>query len=360
MISRSFALTPISSGTEGLASATTPTLATRPTFMEQSKYNGLLTVNSEDINPNYAEYPSSTVRTPLTLQFSSVRGLSSPNIPSPITTSSQSIVSPPGPLSNFPLLNSLRSRKSHQQLESQQQEHSQATSTVRSNRRLSRVFDFASGNKQKHETSDSKVSTLESSRLQLSTDAMMALGLGTQLGSAGSMTAHNNGYDRLGYGLNQTGSGLGDGSLASIKSPLAIKSSPSLTSVTLPSLTSGADQLSTGSTAAGVAGTSGTSLPRIKTSFARSFSPLPNHVTESLRRSSISSATERTGQNIDKSTETGEDDDRSTTTGRGELRQRNNNHVKGKARDVESEAQKFSQELTWQQKLYHQKQHQQK
>ncbi|KAF9187706.1 hypothetical protein BGZ51_004416 [Haplosporangium sp. Z 767] len=491
MANRSFALPPISSSTEGLASATTPTSATRPTSMEQPKYSGLLTVNSEGINPNYVEYPSSTVRTLPTPQFSSLRGLSSPTISSPITTSPQSITSPSGPLSNFPLLNSLRPRKSHQQLtagkgsnpaatarpktmyvyaqESQQQEHSQATSTVRSNRRLSRVFDFASGNKQKHETSDSKVSTLESSRLQLSTDAMMALGLGTQLGSAGSMTAHNNGYDRLGYGLNQTGSGLGDGSLASIKSSLAIKSSPSLTSVTLPSFTSGAGQLSTGSTAAGAAGTSGTSLPRIKTSFARSFSPLPNHVTESLRRSSVSSATERTGQNTNKSTsalpwlrlkspamsfnasqdyanqsqsdypplsasivsitasmsaspllqqpavhglsitgptpppilldynldsssldipshlyysaggddvdgdhpnedgdglgidgETEEDDDRSTTTGGDELRQRNSNHVKGKARDVEPETQKSSQELTWQQELYHQQQQQQK
>ncbi|KAG0052357.1 hypothetical protein BGZ83_002696 [Gryganskiella cystojenkinii] len=294
MANRSFVLPPLSTAREN--STTASTLCMSP---ESSTFSaaGLLSVNSEGINPNYVDYPS-TLRTLPKLQFSSVprAGTHSAPITSlPMSASPLTATVPSGPLSAFPLLNSLRPRKSQQQLQLQgggnknsvsvnaarpksmftygdslldlQDQSSPTTTQTRStlNNRMSRVFDFASGNSRPKHESQGSTSTLESSTLQLSSDAMMALGLGTQPGSAGSVIIHSN---------NIVGSRLGDGSLLDIKSSMAIKSSPSLTSMPLPLLSSepgGALSSSANLTRPSVSRAS-------KTSFGRPTSPLPRHV----------------------------------------------------------------------------------
>ncbi|KAF9960538.1 hypothetical protein BGZ70_008576 [Mortierella alpina] len=298
MVNRSFALPPASPSNE------TPTTPTLQSASDHTK-SPLLTVNSEGINPNYVDYPPLNVRTMPALQISALRGHSAPISTSPMSGSPQTANVSSSPLSAFPLFNSLRPRKSHQQLSSskgvssgtgrpksmytlaspqlpelspQPQEQLQVPQTPKLGNRMSRVFDFASGNsRQKNDSTEpSKVSTLESSRLQLSTDAMMALGLGTQPGSAGSVIAHSHAHvsDRLGFRLNhQSGSRLGDGSLTDIRSSMAIKSSPSLTSMHLPLFSPGPSRPPNG-------------LQGTKALLTRGIPPLPGHVSASLQRSS--------------------------------------------------------------------------
>ncbi|KAF9985477.1 hypothetical protein BGZ75_002967 [Mortierella antarctica] len=319
MINRSFALPPASPSHE---TPTTPALVSASDHTQ----GPLLTVNSEGINPNYVDYPPLNVRTMPTLQISTLRGHSTPISTSPMTSSPQTATVSSSPLSAFPLFNSLRPRKSHQQLSlskglggtgtgrpksmytlaspqlqelsPQPQEQLQVPQTPKLSNRMSRVFDFASGNsRQKNDSTEpSKVSTLESSRLQLSTDAMMALGLGTQPGSAGSVIAHSNahGSDRLGFRLNHhSGSRLGDGSLTDIRSSMAIKSSPSLTSIHLPLFSPGASRPPQGN--------QGT-----KALLTRGIPPLPGHVSASLQRSAsatnaTTAAAGRSGGHTEKS-----------------------------------------------------------
>ncbi|CAO3574822.1 unnamed protein product [Mortierella alpina] len=298
MINRSFALPPTSPSNE------TPTTPTLQSASDHTK-GPLLTVNSEGINPNYVDHPPLNVRTIPTLQISTLRGHSAPISTSPMSGSPQTATVSSSPLSAFPLFNSLRPRKSHQQLSlskglssaagrpksmytlaspqlpessAQPQEQLQVPQTPKLSNRMSRVFDFASGNNRQKNGSiePSKVSTLESSRLQLSTDAMMALGLGTQPGSAGSVIAHSHahGSERLGFELNhQSGSRLGDGSLTDIRFSMAIKSSPSLTSIHLPLFSPGPNRPPNG-----IQGT--------KALLTRGIPPLPGHVSASLQRSS--------------------------------------------------------------------------
>ncbi|GJJ69382.1 hypothetical protein EMPS_01728 [Entomortierella parvispora] len=293
MINRSFVLPPLSSSAApGHENSTASTVSMSPesgTFSSlPDQPRSLLSVNSEGINPNYVDYPL-TIRTMPTLQFSSTRNHHSAPITSlPMTDSPLTASVPTGPLSAFPLLNSLRPRKSQQQLQGGKgsvsvnnrpksmytyadplqdgtQEQPQTRSTL--NHRVSRVFEFASGGKGKHESTGSTTSTLESSTLQLSSDAMMALGLGTQPGSAGSVITHSN---------HLSGSRLGDGSLSAIKSSMAIKSSPSLTSVPLPLFSR---PLSPNPGTFAAAGPSRPSVSKpSKTSFGRPTSPLPRHV----------------------------------------------------------------------------------
>ncbi|KAF9410589.1 hypothetical protein BGZ94_001596, partial [Podila epigama] len=151
-------------------------------------------------------------------------------------------------------------QQQHQQQQHQQQQQSPLI-LQKLNNRMSRVFEFATGSSSgsnKISTTASAAattttmtttssetlspgrynsSTIESSMLQLSSDAMMALGLESHPGSAGSVIRHSNGgngahrgsNDYLGvvrFGTHRTG----DGNLSDIKSSLAIKSSPSLVS----------------------------------------------------------------------------------------------------------------------------------
>ncbi|KAG0000092.1 hypothetical protein BGZ65_004648 [Modicella reniformis] len=202
-----------------------------------------LTVNSEGINPSYVENSHSNFRNLPALQLTNIRTQSVPITTLPLTTSPQSITAPTGPMSSFPLLNSLRPRKSQHQLTTKNlqgqgskaktmyaspnlqqqdqnlQQESQIIAASLTNR-VGRAFDFTNGQKVKNDIGIPRVATLETSRLQLSTDAMIALGLGTQPGSAGSVIAHSNGTSRL-----------GDGSLSGIKASMGIKSTPSLTSM---------------------------------------------------------------------------------------------------------------------------------
>ncbi|KAF9124447.1 hypothetical protein BG015_005088, partial [Linnemannia schmuckeri] len=132
---------------------------------------------------------------------------------------------------------------------------------------------------QKNNGGAPRISTLESSTLQLSTDAMMALGLGSQPGTAGSVIARGYGSDRLGFGLDH-GSRLGDGSLADLKNSMAIKSSPSLTSTPLPLFSTRPTSPVPGNSAA-----KQEKARTSKTSFARPVSPLPTHVSDSAMKS---------------------------------------------------------------------------
>ncbi|KAG0370938.1 hypothetical protein BGZ54_002437 [Gamsiella multidivaricata] len=306
MINRSFALPSMSSGNDGPSS--------------DQAMASLLTVNSEGINPNYVERPSAFGNVP-SLYLPGIRGHSASVTAFPLTTSPQSTTASSGPMSSFPLLNSLRSRKSQQQLSTksristrsrpktiytfsdpQQQEvlqqEEQQFSSNRSNR-ISRVFDFASGSRQRHDESTSRVATLESSSLQLSTDAMSALGLRTQPGFAGSVIVHSNDVDRLGYGLTYGDLMLGDGSLANIRSSMAIKSSPSLTSTPLSLFSSRpSSPVPTGS--------GSDSRPPVilapRTSLGRSISPQPAHASEPLKRSLSTIGNTSAGQDSEKST----------------------------------------------------------
>ncbi|KAF8946326.1 hypothetical protein BGZ47_000805 [Haplosporangium gracile] len=303
MAHRDFSLPTSSSGNESQATSITGS-------GYHSTSSAMLSMNSEGINPNYGDYSASAVRTLPTLQFTNIRGQAGPMTSLPLTSSPLTASVPSGPLSAFPLLNSLRTRKSQQnlsaknsgaagtrpksmysygdQLDAGQDEASspQASSTL--SNRMSRVFDFSNsssshGNngsgKQKNNGSAPRISTLESSTLQLSTDAMMALGLGSQPGTAGSVIARGHGFNRLGFGLDH-GSRLGDGSLADLKNSMAIKSSPSLTSTPLP-LLSALPTSPIPSNSAAKQEKARTS----KTSFARPVSPLPTHVSDSAMKS---------------------------------------------------------------------------
>lgn len=302
MAHRDFSLPTPSPGNESQATSTTGS-------GYYSTSSAMLSMNSEGINPNYGDYSSSTVRTLPTLQFTNIRGQVGPITSLPLTSSPLTASVPSGPLSAFPLLNSLRTRKSQQSLsaknsgaagarpksmythgdqaDGQDEITSPQGSSTLSNR-MSRVFDFGNssnsqGNngsgKQKSNSGVPRVSTLESSTLQLSTDAMMALGLGTQPGTAGSVIARGHGFDRLGFGLDH-GSRLGDGSLADLKNSMAIKSSPSLTSTPLP--------LFSARPTSPVPGSSAVKQEKArssKPSFARPVSPLPTHVSDSSVKS---------------------------------------------------------------------------
>ncbi|KAG0358504.1 hypothetical protein BG005_002240 [Podila minutissima] len=289
MVNRSFALPPVSGGENDSITTTSS--------IDQSKTE-LQSMNSEGINPNYADYP--TIRTLPTLQFSSAtKHYSSPITSQPLTTSPSS-TSPSGSLSAFPLLNSLRPRKSQQQLnarngglgaglassrpksmythtsphQQEQQQHPQILQKL--NNRMSRVFDFATGSKTTLDLSHSS-STLESSTLQLSSDAMMALGLETNPGSAGSVIRHNNGGERV---IFARGGRLGDGNLSDIKYSMAIKSSPSLTSTPLTLFSPHSTSPAPGTTSSMSANSGRPSTKTSKTSFGRSVSPLPSLVSE--------------------------------------------------------------------------------
>ncbi|KAG0319067.1 hypothetical protein BGZ99_005325 [Dissophora globulifera] len=245
--------------------------------------SSLLTVNSEGINPNYVE-STSTLRNLSTLQLANLRSQSASITALPFASSPQSASLPSGPMSSFPLLNSLRPRKSQQQMGTKgsggsgsrpktmyasngaidpQQQDQQVVSPSLSNR-MSRVFDFTSINRQRSDGGTSRVATLESSTLHLSSDAMLALGLGTQPGSAGSVITHSNSTSRR-----------GDGSLNVIRSSMAMKSSPSLTSVPAPLFST----LPSSSTAGGSGG------GRSKTSIGRSLSSVQSHTPAPLKRS---------------------------------------------------------------------------
>ncbi|KAF9353798.1 hypothetical protein BGX34_011370 [Mortierella sp. NVP85] len=190
----------------------------------------LLTVNSEGINQSYVDHPHTSIRNLPSLQLSGLRSHSSPITTLPMSTSPQTTTPPTGPMSSFPLLNSLRPRKSQQLSTKNSQGAGTRPRTIYGPNsqpseqeppsRLSRVFDIGNGSKPKND-GVYKVATLESSSIDLSTETMLALGLGTQLESAGNVSAHS------------SGSRLGDGSLANIKSSMAIKSTPSLSSVPL-------------------------------------------------------------------------------------------------------------------------------
>ncbi|KAG0205304.1 hypothetical protein BGX28_003058 [Mortierella sp. GBA30] len=277
MVNRTLALPPVSSGNDA---STTSTLASQSASDLTQTKAPLLTVNSEGINPNYVEYPPLNVRALPALQIPTLRGHSAPITTLPMSTSPQTATVSSSPLSAFPLFNSLRPRRSQQQLSVSKVESSPGTARPRTiytfaspqqpgmappqpqdqllvsqtpklgtRIGMGRVFDFGSGTRQKNDgnTGPTNVSTLESSKLPLSTDTMMALGLGTQPGTAGGAIAHGNNthsQDRLGFGLNQAGSRVGDGSLTDIRSSMAIKSSPSLTSVALTSFSPGASRQS--------------------------------------------------------------------------------------------------------------------
>ncbi|KAG0075290.1 hypothetical protein BGZ92_002969 [Podila epicladia] len=290
MVNRSFALPPVS-GDENDSNTTSS--------IDQSKTE-LQSMNSEGINPNYTDYP--TIRTLPTLQFSAVAKQYSPPVTSQPLTTSPSSTSPSGSLSAFPLLNSLRPRKSQQQLngrnvglgaglgaassrpksmythtsphQQEQQQHPQILQKL--NNRMSRVFDFATGSKTTLDLPHSS-STLESSTLQLSSDAMMALGLETNPGSAGSVIRHNNGGERVTFAR---GGRLGDGSLSDIKYSMAIKSSPSLTSTPLALLSSHTTSPVPGTSSNMSANSGRPSIKTSKTSFGRPISPLPSLVSE--------------------------------------------------------------------------------
>lgn len=303
---RDFSLSTPSPGNDSQATSTTGS-------GYYSTSSAMLSMNSEGINPNYGDYSTSTVRTIPTLQFTNIRGQSGPVTSLPMTSSPMTASVPSGPLSAFPLLNSLRTRKSQQNLSAKnsgsagsrpksmyaygdqsdvgQDEITSPQASSSLSNRMSRVFDFGhssngngnSGNgKQKSNGGAPRISTLESSTLQLSTDAMMALGLGSQPGTAGSVISRGHGFDRLGFGLDQ-GSRLGDGSLADLKNSMAIKSSPSLTSMPLP--------LFSARPTSPIPGGPGGKLERSRTSkpsFARPVSPLPAHASESSMKSPLS------------------------------------------------------------------------
>ncbi|KAF9925213.1 hypothetical protein FBU30_004971 [Linnemannia zychae] len=296
---------------------TSPGIENQVTFNAGTAYystsSAMLSTNSEGINLNYGDYSNTTTRTLPTLQFSSFRGHSAPITSTPLTTSPLTASVPSGPLSAFPLLNSLRTRKSHQNLSAKNssttgsrpksmytyglmdspQDDTLSPQTSSLSNRMSRVFDFSGsssnsggngGNsKQKNGSGAPKISTLESSTLQLSTDAMMALGLGSQPGTAGSAITRNHGFDRLGLG-HSDGSRLGDGSLADLKNSMAIKSSPSLSSTPMPLLSTRATSPFPGSSSSKPERSRST-----KTSFARPVSPLPSHISDSSVKSPSSS-----------------------------------------------------------------------
>ncbi|KAF9125014.1 hypothetical protein BGW39_007738 [Mortierella sp. 14UC] len=272
-----------------------------------STSSAMLSMNSEGINPNYGDYSTATARTLPTLQFSNIRGHSAPITSLPLTSSPMTASVPTGGLSAFPLFNGLRTRKSQQglsaknlaaagarpksmylyggQLDSPQDEITSPQASSSLSNRMSRVFDFGSssnnnnGNgKQKGNNGVPRISTLESSTLQLSTDAMMALGLGSQPGTAGGVISRSHGFDRLGFGLDN-GTRLGDGSLVDLKHSMAIKSSPSLTSTPLPIYSNRPTSPTPG-------GSSKQEKSRSsKNSFGRPISPLPSHVSESGMKS---------------------------------------------------------------------------
>ncbi|KAF9022781.1 hypothetical protein BGZ52_000551, partial [Haplosporangium bisporale] len=294
MVNRSFGLPPVSGGENDSITTTSS--------IDQSTGTELQSLNSEGINPNYVDYP--TTRTLPTLQFSAAtKHYSVPITSQPLTTSPSSTTS--GGLSAFPLLNSLRPRKSHQQLIARnvglgaglgaglnassrpksmythtsphQQEQQQPQILQKLNNRMSRVFDFATGSKTTLDLPHSS-STLESSTLQLSLDAMMALGLETNPGSAGSVITHRNGGERVTFAR---GGRLGDGNLTDIKNSMAIKSSPSLTSTPLTLFSSRATSPVPGSTSNISTNSGRPSISRSsKTSFGRPVSPLPSFSAE--------------------------------------------------------------------------------
>ncbi|KAF9209690.1 hypothetical protein BGZ49_002121 [Haplosporangium sp. Z 27] len=280
MVNRSFALPPAS------------------TDIASSESDPAATLNCEGINLSYTEYTPSNIRALPTLQLSNFKGHSAP-----ITAMSMSVSPQPassGPLSSFPLLNSLRPRKSQQQLTTkngsgsgsrprtmyaasgQQQQDiqilEQQTLTPRLTHRMSRVFDFGS-NKQKNDGDLTRTETLESSTLNLSTDAMVALGLGGQSGSTGSAIRSGSGDVRP-----------GDGSLTNVKSSIAIKSSPTLTSMpfplfsTLPSTSASTDNQS--------------SARSPKPILEQSTSTNPDHASKSLRRSSSNIEAQDSGMSM--------------------------------------------------------------
>ncbi|KAF9582392.1 hypothetical protein BGW38_000264, partial [Lunasporangiospora selenospora] len=352
---RNYALPPLSISTSNLFGNDSSTaLSTAgvdhypladPTYASGS---GAMMTNSEGINLNYVDFPTTTLRALPTLQLSNLRYYSNngltpttagPYSSLPLTASPQSanpLASGGGALSAFPLLNSLRPRKSQQllsanlsgvigaasssigsssaatsggrgrqgsassarpksmfvasggsgsfvldqdmqqqqliqqqQLQQQQlsptfaQQGSTLSTRQALNNRMSRVFFDNFGSKGRQESSNSgrsrsESSTLESSTLALSSDTMMALGLGGGTGYsqaasygppsasltrrsgimvAGALSAGSTGGAGAGNGLNRQyyqGGRLGDGSLLDIKSSMAIKSSPSLSSTPLP------------------------------------------------------------------------------------------------------------------------------
>ncbi|KAF9115323.1 hypothetical protein BGX27_008203 [Mortierella sp. AM989] len=290
MVNRSFALPPASADNESYSS-------------EQTGAN-LMALNSEGINLSYSEYIPFNIRALPTLQLSNFRGHSVPITSLPLTVSPQTASVPSGPLSSFPLLNSLRPRKSQQQLaikngsnsgsrpktmcamtsQAQQdlQTQEQQMFTPRLTNRMNRVFDF-SGNKQRNDSGLSRVETLESSTLQLSTDAMVTLGLGGQSGSGGL----------IGFNLNNN-TRQGDGSMTSIKSSMAIKSSPSLTLMPLPLL----------STLPPTSGSGIDAQPSIRSSRqvpGRSTSPLLGYTSTLPRRSSSAAGVSHTAEGSENS-----------------------------------------------------------
>ncbi|KAF9436752.1 hypothetical protein BGZ76_003068 [Entomortierella beljakovae] len=275
MVNRSFALPPVTSSSGNSSADYLPVL------------------NSEGINVNYSEYTPTNVRALPTLQLSNYRGHSTPITNLPLSASPQTASVPTGPLSSFPILNSLRPRKSQQQLavkngsgsrpktmyavSGQQQQDNQAQQPVapRLTHRMSRVFDFSSNSssssKQKNDNGLSRIETLESSALQLSADAMATLGLGGQSGSTGNS---------VGFSLDNDNNKLGDGSLTNIRSSMAIKSSPSLISVQLPVLSS---------------------LTSVSVSGADSNQVRSTNIPVSLKRSASSAGGPNPDQNMDKS-----------------------------------------------------------
>ncbi|KAI1320272.1 hypothetical protein EDD11_001487 [Mortierella claussenii] len=295
MINRSFALPPAQSGSDSASS------------------DALLTVNSEGINLGYTDYTYSNIRTLPTLQLSGFKGHSVPLTTLPLTTSPLTATAPSGPMSSFPLLNSLRPRKSQQQLIAkdeqgsasrpktmyassypQQQENPQLDQQTLSpslSRRVSRVFDFAGGNRQKNDSAIPKIATLESSALLLSSDTMLALGLGTQ-SSTGGMSTRGYGADLL---------GPGDGSLVNVRSSMAIKSSPSLTSMSLSLFSTRPSS----PTPTGSAMGSQPSMARpAKAMTGRPTSPTPTH-TPNLRRVNSTVGSRRPSESAEKATSLG-------------------------------------------------------
>ncbi|KAG0332116.1 hypothetical protein BG004_001387 [Podila humilis] len=336
MVNRSFALPPVPGGERG---SVTPASS-----IEQSSSTGtsseLQTLNSEGIHPNHVEYSSTGPRTLPTLQFTAATKYNlAPITSTSLTTSPVSASGANGTLSAFPLLNSLRSRKSHQQLSTMrngsvglnagvrpksmytqatsyqqeeqqhhhhhQQQHQQQQHQIlqKLNNRMSRVFDFATGSKSGFDHSTRGSSTLESSMLQLSTDAMMALGLETHPGSAGSVITHSNsaGRERVSFGRAR----LGDGNLLDLKHSMAIKSSPSLSYTPLsligarptspppgfaPNNNNKNNNNNSNSNNLGPRSNSRSSSAKItKTSFGRPASPIPGHVYSNMTSSAGSS-----------------------------------------------------------------------
>ncbi|KAF9543214.1 hypothetical protein EC957_001089 [Mortierella hygrophila] len=306
MAHRDFSLPTPSFGNESQATSTTGS-------GYYSTSSAMLSMNSEGINPNYGDYSASTVRTIPTLQFTNIRGQAGPITSLPLTSSPLTASVPSGPLSAFPLLNSLRTRKSQQSLSVKnsgaagarpksmyayggqsdvgQDEVTSPQASSSLSDRMSRVFDFGnssnshsnSGNGKLKSTGGApRISTLESSTLQLSTDAMMALGLGSQPGTAGGVITRGHGFDRLGLRPDH-GSRLGDGSLVDIKNSMAIKSSPSLTSTPLPLFSVRPTSPIPGSSAA-----KQEKARTSKTLSARPTSPLPSHIPDSSMKSPTS------------------------------------------------------------------------